>query len=109
MAHLLSGYKNEDFYCELLGPPGAAKPRLPKVYKRLDKLTLSTLRRRSEAAGQEMFNLGITFTVYSEKNAVDRVLPFDVLPRVLTRSDWSTLDAGCRQRIQAINLFLHDV
>ena len=109
MAQLLSGYRQGDFYCELLGATDAASSRLPKVQKRLNKLALSTLRRRSEAATQELFNLGITFTVYSDKDAIDRVLPFDVIPRVLTRSDWATLDSGCQQRIKAINLFLHDI
>ena len=109
MGDLLSGYRQGEFYCELLGPVEASASRLLKVQKRLNKLALSTLRRRSEAASQELFNLGITFTVYSEKDAIDRVLPFDVIPRVLTRSDWTVLDEGCQQRIRAINLFLHDI
>jgi uncharacterized circularly permuted ATP-grasp superfamily protein len=55
------------------------------------------------------FNLGITFTIYSDRDSIDRILPFDVIPRVLSAEDWQVIEAGVRQRVQALNLFLHDV
>lgn len=67
------------------------------------------LRRRAAAAERELHSLGITFTVYSERDAIDRVLPFDVVPRVLSPADWQHIEDGCKQRVQAINLFLHDI
>lgn len=56
-----------------------------------------------------MFDLGITFTVYSGENSIDRTLPFDVIPRVIPAEDWHRIDTGVRQRVAAINLFLHDI
>ncbi|MCB0252050.1 MAG: circularly permuted type 2 ATP-grasp protein, partial [Anaerolineae bacterium] len=56
-----------------------------------------------------LYNLGITFTVYSQSNVIDRILPFDVIPRLLSASDWATIESGTRQRVRAINLFLHDI
>ncbi len=53
--------------------------------------------------------MGVTFTVYSEKDAIDRILPFDVIPRVITAGEWAHVEAGVIQRVQAINLFLGDV
>ena len=51
-------------------------------------MSLAELQRRAQAAERELFNLGITFTVYSERDAIDRILPFDVIPRVLSAADW---------------------
>ena len=72
-------------------------------------MNISELRKRSRDAERELHNLGITFTVYSNKNAIDRILPFGVIPRVLSHDDWVTIETGVKQRVAAINLFLHDV
>ncbi|MFX9050329.1 circularly permuted type 2 ATP-grasp protein, partial [Acinetobacter baumannii] len=60
-------------------------------------------------AEQELYNLGITFLVYSEQDAVDRILPFDVIPRILSAAEWAHLERGVVQRVTALNLFLHDI
>jgi len=80
-----------------------------RIRERLARLDLAALRRRARDAEQELFNLGITFTVYTDRNAIDRILPFDVIPRVLSTEDWRQIDSGVRQRVAAINLFLYDV
>lgn len=67
------------------------------------------LRRRANDAERELYNLGITFTVYTDRDAIDRILPFDVIPRILSRRDWETIETGVKQRIEALNLFLHDI
>ena len=73
-------------------------------------MDLAELRRRAQAAEHELFNLGITFTVYSDRGSIDRILPFDVIPARSCRSeDWRTIETGVRQRVAALNLFLHDV
>ena len=53
--------------------------------------------------------LGITFTVYSDATAIDRILPFDCIPRIISASDWAMLERGVRQRVSALNLFLADI
>jgi uncharacterized circularly permuted ATP-grasp superfamily protein len=109
MANLFADYDAGPFYCEMTGRARASAPHTAKIRARLSKMSINTLRRRAAAAERELFNLGITFTVYSERDAIDRILPFDVVPRVLSREDWAHIDAGCKQRVQAINLFLHDI
>ena len=79
------------------------------VFDALQRLDVEELRRRDRAAQEELLNLGITFTVYTEKDAIDRVLPFDVIPRIILAPDWAEVEAGALQRMQAINLFLNDV
>ena len=105
---LLDDYGPGGPYCELMG---AGEPPVSHfdVIQRLRKIKAPALRRRAIAAERELFNLGITFTVYSDKNAIDRILPFDVVPRLLSPSDWSTINEGVKQRVSALNLFLGDI
>ena len=90
------------------GDPGAAR-HTDAIRERMRQLKVSTLKRRSRQSDRELYNLGITFTVYSDRDAIDRVLPFDVIPRVLSRDDWQHIERGCVQRVAALNRFLHDV
>lgn len=106
---LLSGYDGNGFFCELTSPRQGNAEELAAICRRLERLDISALRRRAADAERELFNLGITFTVYSDKDAIDRILPFDVIPRVITAAEWTHLEAGVVQRVQAINLFLQDV
>ena len=107
---LFSGYDSGGYYCEMFGAPAGKLPaHTEKIRKRLGRLKAATLKRRASATDRELFNLGITFTVYSDKDAIDRVLPFDVIPRIISAADWKVVEAGCIQRVTAINRFIEDV
>lgn len=108
---LLSGYDPGNFFCELTSPrPNAdGADDQAAIIERLHGLDLTHLRQRATEAENELHNLGITFTVYTERNAIDRILPFDVIPRVLTPGEWQSLEQGVVQRVAAINMFLHDI
>src|SRR3712207_6270429 len=84
----LDTYDPGPFFCELLGTPGHRDRNLTTLWQSLQGMELSELSARAKDAERELFMLGITFTVYSERNAIDRILPFDLIPRVLTSSDW---------------------
>lgn len=101
-------YDAEGFACER-AIAIAAEPAARAVIEKLEALSLAELRRRAEAAEQELANLGITFTVYTDRDAIDRVLPFDVIPRLIAAKEWAEVEAGCLQRMRAINLFLDDI
>lgn len=105
----LAGYDPGEFHCELLGAERQPSRQIASLWHCLETSELSILRQRAADAERELFNLGITFTVYTEKDAIDRILPFDVIPRVLTAADWEKVEAGVKQRVCALNLFLHDV
>lgn len=105
---LLADYDPNGFFCELASQR-AGNPDMTGIWQRLDAMDKASLRRRARLADQELFNLGITFTVYSDRDAIDRVLPFDVIPRVLTAADWDRIRRGVEQRVAAINLFLRDI
>ena len=106
---LLAGYDPGDRFCEMLGSPQRPATHTAALRRRLEGLSLEDLRERARDAELELYNFGITFTVYTHKDAIDRILPFDVIPRVIPPDDWAHIEAGVRQRVQAINLFLHDV
>ena len=101
---VLNGYDPKGFYCEMLRS-AANQP----IRDRLAELTIDALQRRSADAEAELYNLGITFTVYSDKDAIDRILPFDVIPRVLSSSEWDHIERGVIQRVAAINHLLDDI
>jgi uncharacterized circularly permuted ATP-grasp superfamily protein len=64
--------------------------------------------RRAQA--EYMFRrIGITFGVYGDKDAAERLIPFDIIPRLISRAEWTRLEAGLVQRVNALNLFLRDV
>ncbi len=107
-AGLLDGYDHNGFYCEMLD--GAKRdPRIADVLARIARIAPDDLRRRAEIAEAELYNLGITFTVYSEKDAIDRILPFDLIPRILTATEWDVIERGVRQRVAALNKFIWDI
>ena len=101
---MLRDYSSGDFHCEL--PQGG--PVQP-VSGRLSGLPVEDLRRRSAEAEAELYDRGITFTVYSDKDAIDRVLPFDPIPRVISAEEWRHIEVGVCQRVAALNHLLHDL
>jgi uncharacterized circularly permuted ATP-grasp superfamily protein len=109
IAGLLADYDSGAFFCELTSARSSNDAEIATVLARLGGLGFQDLSRRSAAAERELFNLGITFTVYSERDSIDRILPFDVIPRLITAAEWQYLEEGVIQRVQAINLFLGDI
>lgn len=105
----LDNYDPGHHFCELIGSAENRGPHLVALWEHLQRLELLQLRERAADAERELYNLGITFTVYSDRTAIDRILPFDVIPRVIGAKDWRIIDRGVKQRIKAMNLFLWDV
>ncbi len=106
---LLDGYDSRHFFCELMNGLEPDDPDLALIRSRLGRFSLPELRRRAAAAEAELYNLGITFTVYSDRDAIDRILPFDLIPRVITAKEWNVIERGVIQRVTAINAFLWDI
>lgn len=107
-AGALTGYDPGRHFCELRHCAQVTHHG-SLIRDRLDGMGLDDLAHRARAAEAELYNQGITFTIYSDGDAIDRILPFDVIPRVITAQDWAVIEAGVRQRVQALNLFLADV
>lgn len=106
---LLRDYDPGGYVCELTGRGGPVPAPIHDILARIDGMKLADLRKRSAAVERELYNLGITFTVYSRGDQIDRVLPFDALPRVIGREEWAHVESGVIQRVTAINRFLDDI
>ncbi|MBV9251639.1 MAG: circularly permuted type 2 ATP-grasp protein [Acetobacteraceae bacterium] len=108
-AGILAGYGAGSHFCEMLRPGLPRHPSLERVRERLNALSVEALRRRAADAERDLLERGITFTVYSDATAIDRILPFDLIPRVITAEEWQQIETGVIQRVRALNLFLHDI
>ena len=104
MATVLHGYDPGGFYCEMLRCAEAGSLR-----ERLARLSLVDFGRRAAAAERALHALGVTFTVYSDGDTIDRILPFDAIPRVISAADWQHIESGVVQRVTALNLLLDDL
>lgn len=102
-------YDPEDFYDELFVGQGKPRSEALPLFDRVNALSVEEVQRRSKAAQIAMFKLGVTFNVYSDNEGTERILPFDIIPRILADDEWAILEAGLKQRISALNLFLADI
>ncbi len=86
-----------------------ARPLYVKVARWLEETPPELLASRRAQAEYMFRRIGITFGVYGDKDAAERLIPFDVVPRLISRAEWTRLAAGLTQRVNALNLFLKDV
>jgi uncharacterized circularly permuted ATP-grasp superfamily protein len=93
----------------MLGGAGDPAEHTASIRDRLNRLDLNDLRGRARDAELELYSFGITFTVYTQKDVIDRILPFDVIPRVISSKAWETIERGVTQRVTALNHFLWDI
>jgi uncharacterized circularly permuted ATP-grasp superfamily protein len=80
-----------------------------KIFSVLNDLDVTTLQQKEKIAAELFMNQGITFTVYSDNAGIERIFPFDIIPRVITAKEWEKVSAGIQQRLKALNLFLKDI
>jgi uncharacterized circularly permuted ATP-grasp superfamily protein len=104
-----SGYQLNGFYDEMFAAAGRPRPGYRRIYEHLNQLGPAELQRRHELALQMFRHHGITFAVYPDEQGTEKVFPFDVIPRVISAAVWRRLEAGLKQRLAALNLFLEDV
>ena len=86
-----------------------ARASYEKVKDWLNSTTIEELKLRHAAAEVTFRKSGITFAVYSQDEAEERIIPFDIIPRIIAHKEWEFLEKGLKQRTKAINLFLQDV
>ncbi|MBD1870954.1 circularly permuted type 2 ATP-grasp protein [Leptolyngbya sp. FACHB-671] len=106
---VIDQYNPGDFYDELFAAKGQPRAEATLLIERIQSLTLQELQRRQQAAQNALFKLGVTFNVYGDNQGTERIFPFDIVPRIVSAQEWSWLEQGLKQRIQALNLFLADI
>src|SRR5258706_16314039 len=80
-----------------------------QVFNDISRLPGGVLQQKDKLAGELFMNQGITFTVYSDDAGIERIFPFDIIPRILTGAEWEHIEKGIKQRLKALNLFLKDI
>jgi uncharacterized circularly permuted ATP-grasp superfamily protein len=103
-------FEDHPFFDELITPRGNARSYARKLIGYLNKLDKGELDERQQAADLAIKQMGITFRVYTEEEgSIDRVWPFDIVPRMIPKKEWDQVEAGLKQRVQALNLFIDDL
>jgi uncharacterized circularly permuted ATP-grasp superfamily protein len=102
-------YDTEGFFDEMFDPAGVPRPGANLVVERISALPGEELVRRQRAAERALLHLGITFSVYGDDSGAERIFPFDIVPRIVQAGEWEVMERGLKQRVHALNLFIHDV
>ena len=105
----LADYQTDGFFDELVLEGGQARPDAIALINLINELPSGELFRRQKAIEKALYQMGITFTVYSDDAGTEKIMPFDILPRIVPSILWRHIDAGLRQRIKALNMFLSDI
>jgi len=108
-ASLFEGYDPGEFYDEMFSARGVPRPHYAKMFHWLAAMVPAQFEERRQLADLSFLMQGITFTVYSDGQGTERLFPFDLIPRILPRSEWERIERGLAQRVVALNLFLQDV
>ncbi len=106
----LEFYKpHADCYDETFQVNNQIRPHYQSLIDHILQLSADELTYRQNASDLAFLNQGITFMVYGDENGAERIFPFDLLPRILTAAEWAHIETGLKQRLTALNLFLHDI
>lgn len=105
----LHGYQTQEFFDELVHSNGVARVDAERLIEMFNSLPDGDLKRRQETIEKSLYEMGITFTVYSDSEGTEKIMPFDIVPRIVSPVIWNHISAGSKQRIQALNAFLADV
>ena len=111
---LRDGYDTGGFYDEMFQVAAAEaplpRPHYARLAAQLAVMDARELRRAAELATRSFLHRGVTFTVYNDDSqGAERILPFDPIPRIIPAEEWAVVEAGLKQRIGALNRFVHDV
>ena len=102
-------YEVDGLFDEMFATPGEPRAHYRAVAGRLMKMGAAAFSRRVRMADVTFRNQGITFTVYNDQRGVEKIFPFDLVPRIVPANEWEVIERGLTQRITALNLFCQDI
>lgn len=104
-----TNYELDGCFDEMFGEAGHPRSAARHLARNIEALPQEELVARQRAADRALVQMGITFNVYGESAGVEKTLPFDLVPRIMSGSEWIRIEKGLKQRIQALNSFIDDV
>jgi len=106
---MFKNYEVNGLFDEMFEAPGYPRPHYAAVASRLQAFGPEAFSRRVRMADLTFRNQGITFTVYKDSAGVEKIFPFDLIPRIVPANEWEHIERGLIQRITALNLFCRDI
>ncbi len=103
------GYQPPGCYDEMFAADGSPRADWGDLHRRLELFAREELLTKKAAAEAAMVRMGITFNVYGDEGGTEKIIPFDIVPRLIGASEWASLESGLVQRVQALNAFVADV
>jgi uncharacterized circularly permuted ATP-grasp superfamily protein len=94
---------------EMTGPGGEIRAAYSELSRWLSETPPEALTHRRQEAELLFRRIGITFAVYGDAEAQERLIPFDVIPRIMSGGEWAQMELGLKQRVRALNMFLRDI
>jgi uncharacterized circularly permuted ATP-grasp superfamily protein len=102
-------YEPGAFFDEMFEAPAVPRPHYRALAEQLSALSAEEFEERRHRVDVSFLNQGIGFTVYGQEEGLERIFPFDLIPRVIPHDEWAHIERGLVQRVRALNLFLHDI
>ncbi|NML66148.1 circularly permuted type 2 ATP-grasp protein [Hymenobacter sp. RP-2-7] len=106
---LLSAYPHQARVWDEMFQDGRVRPEYQPFVSAIAGLAGPEMTRKDELAKKLFMSQGITFTVYSSGEGIEKIFPFDIIPRIISNSEWLRIEAGIKQRLKALNIFLKDI
>lgn len=104
-----NGYDRGLFFDEMFDESNQPRMVARTLAQNIESLAPGEMLNRQRAADRALLQMGITFNVYGESAGVEKTLPFDLVPRIVSASEWERIERGLKQRIHALNLFIDDL
>lgn len=108
-SELLQSYMVDANTWDEMYKDASVREQYKKALQFLQQLSIEELNKKEELAKRLFMSQGITFTVYSSGEGIEKIFPFDIIPRIITAAEWEFIEKGIKQRLRALNLFLKDI
>jgi len=106
---LFNAYPTDNKVWDEMFSPTEVREPYKRVLEFLKHLSGNELNKKEEMARSLFMSQGVTFTVYSSGEGIEKIFPFDIIPRIITATEWAYIETGIKQRLKALNLFLNDI
>ncbi len=106
---LISGYRVESRVWDEMFENQGIRPLYQKMVTAINRLSADEMNHKDELAKKLFMSQGVTFTVYSSGEGIEKIFPFDIIPRLIGAAEWKHIETGIKQRLKALNIFLHDI
>jgi uncharacterized circularly permuted ATP-grasp superfamily protein len=106
---LLANYHEQPRVWDEMFAAGGVRSTYQNFVSAIQNLSADEMTHKDELAKKLFMSQGITFTVYSSGEGIEKIFPFDIIPRILEAAEWKHIEAGIKQRLKALNIFLKDI